>query len=558
MTDRKKWILVVLSCALFFGMLLQIPQFLYFVQPESKGILVQLNSDEYQYLARLEEALTGRPEQSAQPYLGDPYASGMHFALIEQAEGALFRWTKWRAATVFQVLDSVVPVLLFIALLAFFRLAGFTRKRSLMGAFLFMLPLLYSLNRPIHQRESFLLVLSTILLMMWALERRSLPATLLGGAMLGALFGAYLWAWMFAWTYAGLLLLWELSAWWRQRSSISFRRSRAGWMLLLLIAGVAAASPFIVSILHSMRNPFYADVAFRQGMHFTHLPESWIYSSLFLLMSVVLLFARRKMPELQGRKQYAILFPMAVFVVINQQAIHGQVIAFTSHFTFAIALASVCAFLLSISIFGAGLRTHSGLRTREGVLLLSLGASALMIAAIAWDNRPVLTQFEVRPSRFSEQHFSTLLPVLDALPRTRILSDSTTSAFIAASTQHDIVMSIYLESVFLTNEEIAERWCLAVLPLTRAQRNIGGQMHLIWPDANAANRGTDVREREVKLVEEACSRMDRDPKGMIQRYGIQYVLWDVKRNPEWDLKRLKVALTKVEEDKGNWVLYKID
>ncbi|MDD5103098.1 MAG: hypothetical protein PHX93_01725 [Candidatus Peribacteraceae bacterium] len=552
MTDRTKWFFIVGGCALLLAAILQVPQLLYSMQPESQGVLVHLNSDEYQYLARLEEALTGRPEQSAQPYVGDPYVSGMHFALIEQVEGMLFRWTGWRAATVFQILDSVVPVLLFLSLLLFFRLAGFSRRRTLGGALFFMLPLLYSLNRPIHQRESFLLVLSAILLMMWALERRSLAATLLGGALLGVLFGVYLWAWMFAWTYAGLLLLWELAAWWRQRSSVSFRRSRARRMFLLLTVGVIAASPFIISILHSMQNPLYAEVAFRQGMHFTHLPESWIYSSLFLLMSLVLLFARRRMPELQGSKQYAILFPMAVFVVINQQVVHGHVLAFTSHFTFAIALASVCAFLLSSSVFSAGNRMRERM-----LLIIPLAASTLMLAAITWDNRPVLTQFSVRPIRFSEQHFSTLLPVLDALPRTRILSDSTTSAFISSSTQHDIVMSIYLESAFYKSEEIAERWCLTVLPLPPEQRRIDEQIHLVWPDANAANRGTDVREREVRMVEEACRRLDSDPKAALGKYGVQYVLWDVLRYPDWDVKRLKVPLTLVSEDEGKWVLYKV-
>jgi len=550
MKDRMKWILVVSLCALSLGVVLQIPQFLYWIQPASQGILVHLNSDEYQYLARLEEALTGRPEQAAQPYLGDPYAGGMHFALIEQAEGVLFGWTGWRAATVFQVLDSVIPVLLFLALLSFLRLCGFSRKRSLLGAFLFLIPLFYSLNRPIHQRESFFLVLVTILLVLLSLERRSVVAGLGAGIALGVFFGVYLWAWMFAWTYVGLLLLWELIAWWRQRGRVALFRSRAGRLILFLIVGLAVASPFIVSILGSMRNPLYAEVAFRQGMHLTRLPESWIYSTLFLLMSLVLLFARRRMPELQGSKQYAILFPMAVCVVINQQVVHGQVIAFTSHFTFAIALASVCAFLLSIEVFRAGSRIRR-------VLLLSFGASALMIAAIAWDNRPVLTQFEVRPGRYAEQHFSTLLPVLDALPRTRILSDSGTSAFISSSTQHDIVMSIYLESAFLTHEEIAERVCLGFLPLAPAERRISDQFQLVWPDANAANRGTDAREREVRLVEEACRRVDADPEGMLRKFGVDYVLWDVPRNPQWDLKRLKIPLTKIDEDPGNWVLYKI-
>ncbi|MFH0851703.1 MAG: hypothetical protein V1876_03050 [Candidatus Peregrinibacteria bacterium] len=544
MTDRVKWFLIVCGCALLPGIILQVPQILHSIHPLSKGILVHLNSDEYQYLARVEEALTGRPGQAAQPYVGDPYVPGMHFALVEQTEGLLFRWTGWRAATVAQVMDTVIPFLLFLALFAFFRLAAFSRPRSLAGAWLFVLPLFYSLNRPIHPRESFLLVLVTILLCILTVERRKAGIAVAAGVMLGLLFGAYLWAWMFAWTYTVLLFLWEILLWRKERSHVPFRRSRAGLLVLAMAAGVIVANPFLVSIIRSMRHPLYGEMAFRQGMFFTRLPESWIYSALFLLMSAVLLLARRRVPELQGAKRFAILFPVAVAVVINQQVVHGHVLAFTSHFTFAIAFASVCVFLLSTQRF-------------RPVFLIALGASALMLTAIAWDNRPGWKLFNVRTDRFYEQHFATLLPVLDGMPRTRILSDATTSDFLGASTQHDIVSSVYLESAFYTSEEIAERWCLTVLPLPPEQRHIDQRLHLVWPDANAANRGTDVREREVKLVEEACQRMDSDPKGALKKYGVQYVLWDELRSPEWDLKRLKASLTKVEEDKGNWMLYKV-
>lgn len=568
MTDRIRWALLMTGCALFLGVALQIPQWMYILHPQFRGILVHLNSDEYQYLARLEEALTGRPEQSAQPYVGDPYAQGMHYAFIEQAEGMLFGWTGWRAATVFQVMDGVIPPLLFFAVIFFFRLSGFSRRSALGGALLFVLPLFYSLNRPIHQRESFLLVLSTILCVMLAMEKKSRFFTVLAGAALGALFGVYLWAWMFAWTYVGLLLFVELFAWLRQRERLPFLNTRLWTVVCVVGVGVIAALPFLAGIMRGMQHPLYAEMAFRQGMHFTRLPESWIYSLLFLFMSVVLLLMRRKVKELQGPKMYAILFPVAVFVVINQQVIHGHVIAFTSHFTFAIALASVCAFLLSLpSIEGIfGNRTHDGNRTHEEhrtqgrvllVLLSSLGVASLMLAAIAWDNRPGWRLFDEDAGRLDEQHFGSLLPILDAMPRTRILSDSGSSGFISSSTQHDIVSSIYLESAFMTSEEIAERWCLTVLPLPPAERRISEQIHLVWPDANAANRGTDVREREVKMVEAACKKLDADPPAALRRYGVSYILWDRKRQPLWELKRLKVPLTQVAEDSGGWVLYSI-
>jgi hypothetical protein len=266
--------------------------------------------------------------------------------------------------------------------------------------------------------------------------------------------------------------------------------------------------------------------------------------------------ARQRHPSLQGRKQYAILFPMAVFVAIDQQVIHGHVIAFTPHFAFAIALASVCSFLFASFLV---LPPREGHETGEmnWWLLLPLGASVLMLGGITWDNRHVLKQFTIRSARFNEQHFATLLPVLDALPRTRILSDDSTSAFIAASTRHDIVSSIYLESAFLSSEEIAERWCLTVLPLAPEERHIRERVHLVWPDANAANRGTDAREREVRLVEEACRRVDADPAGALEKYGVRYALWDVKQRLWWDPRKFKMPLVRVAEDQGKWELYKV-
>jgi len=522
---------------------MQLPQLIAQLRPESRGVLIYINSDEPQYLARIEEVLTGRTEQAAQPYLGDPYVPGMHFALIEQAEGLLFRWTGWRAATVYQLMDSVVPVLLFLALWAFFRLCGFSRRRSLVGVLLFTLPLLYSLNRPIHPRTSFLLALSTILLAILALERRRMLLALFSGILLGMLVGAYLWSWMFAWTYIVILTAWEIIAWVRLHPRPLFLQSRLAVLVVLLGAGAAAATPFVANILLLMRHPFYEEVSFRQGVFLSHRPESWIYFALFLCMSLGVIDAARRHSEFIKEKKYALLMPVTALIVINQQMIHGHILAFTSHFTFVDTLGAVSALLLCSLFFSRR-------------LLVPLLCSILFLGGITYDNRPILQRL-MHPHAEENQQFASLVPLLDALPRSRILSSPGASSFVSSFTQHDVLYSIYLESALMSSEEIARRYCVMLLPLAPRQRDLANAQ-VVWPDADAANRGTDVREREVAILQRECAIADADPAATLRQFGVRYVLWDEKTMPQWDLERLKVKLKRVAGENGQWSLFSVE
>ena len=545
MTDRLRWALIIGSVALVLGIVMEIPQFLYIINPASRGVLVTLNTDESLYRARVEEALVGTPSHATQPFTGEPWAPGAQFALIEQVEGLAFRWTGWRAATVLQIMDFVIPVLLFLTIFALLRFAQFGRKRSLFGALLFLLPVLYGLNRPVHQRTSFLLVLVTILLVAHALERRNLWWALAGGFLLGTLQGVYLWSWMFAWIYMGLLFLWELIVWWRSRPREKLRDSRFGTLIVLCIIGAISAFPYVFLTFKFSQFPLYQDMAWRQALHAGRWPESWIYSLLFLAMSAGLLFAVRSKPELAGRKRFILLFPLAVLVDINQQLIHGHIFLFTSHSVFPVFFGAVCAFLLG-TLF---------LQSRW--LLLPFLAALPMIGGIAWDNRYVFSQFDGGAYRIAEDHFASLLPVLDALPRAVILSDLDTSAFIAGMTRHDILSIIYLDSALMSNQELAERICLGLIPLPPEQRDIDGRIHLIWPEADRVRPEEHAREREVSLVKSTCAAEDKDPVYYLRKYNVRYVVWDVKRSPEWDPTRLKVKLEKDSEDPGAWVLFRV-
>ncbi len=523
------------------AVVMQIPQWLHRSDPRSQGIPVHLNSDEHLYLARVEEALAGRPEQSAEAIVGDSRIVSANPAFLEQLEGTVFRWSGWHAPAVQQAMDSVTPPLVFLLLTVFFLLCGFPRRFAYAGALLFVLIEMYSLNRPVQQRDSFLLLLLALTGIIAGLERRFIFG-LLGGMALGLLTGAYFWGWTFGWAWFGILFLLEGAAWLRRRTPGARHRVLA--LLAFGVTALLATLPALPELSRVLQHPLYAFAQFRSGMRFSHMPESWVYSALFAAMVAGVLAEGIVRPVQARRHRYAVITIVTAFIVIHQQALHGVVFDFVSHYLFSLAAAAVGVLLFALT-----------LRSRPA--LLAGAAAAVYLCGLAWDGRHVMSQYRVRADRFGEQHLSTLLPALDALPRMRILSDPQTSLFLAGSTRHDVVYTVYLQNALMTHDELARRYCLTQLPLDPGQRSIATTHPLIYPAAERAFRDDpSVRTEEVRLVETACAAVDRDPSAALARFGVQAILWDEQRHPEWNLGRLDIALQKTGSGSG-WSLWSL-
>ncbi|MBU0766685.1 hypothetical protein KKF55_02790 [Patescibacteria group bacterium] len=546
MRTSWRWPIILGVSSIVIAVFMQVPQFLHQIHPDSKGVLVTLNSDEHYYLARVQEALSGRGEQASEAFVGDPDIVGTQLALIERLYGVLFYWTGLRASGVFQVMDSVLPVLIFLGLFFFFQLCGFTRKQALFGAILFVVIEAYNLNRPIHMRASFFAMLMTLICIAAGITRRR-SFGILGGVLLGVLIGVYFWSWSFAWLWWGIYFVWELGEFVWQRRVLGVGRGALGiWKKLLIIGvvGLVAALPFIWNLYSVMQHPLSEYGVFRSGMHPSRMPESWIYSALFAVMTVGVLMTVRKRYEQLRPYRAGIVTVLTAFGFMNQQVIHGTIFMFVSHSIFSLLLAPIVVLLLAWT-----------LRTKW--MIIAALAACIYLAGIGYDGRYVLGQWTVIPGRFADQHFATLLPVLDELPRVRILSDPDSTAFIASYTHHDVVYSIYLKNVLMTHKEIAERFCTLQIPTNPDDCDFENIDHLIHPEANAVFGDPSIRENELKLINEACAEADRDPAAFLKKFDVQYVLWDEKRQPDWDLRRFRVPLEKVVQGEG-WSLWGID
>lgn len=570
MRAQLQWLLILLSGALLLAVLMQGPQWLAQQQPAFQGIPVTLNSDEEIYLARVQEALSGRPERAAEAFTGHPNLVGTQAAFIESLYGRLFAFTGWRAWHVLTFLDAIIPALLFLSLYIFFRLCGFNRWVSLGGATAFCLIELYNLNRPIHMRSSWLVMLWGLNGTLLALRHRIMWA-FVGGALIGLSIGIYVWTFTFAWIWLGLFFLVEFGEWATQQYrahqradglwSRIMRRTRAAlwwlrprkpvfakrrWEILFIVAlvGVLVGLPFIAQIIQTSLHPYYEFGVWRSGMHPGHMPESWPYSILFGLMVVALAMIHLKDWQRLAPYRPAVITTLAAFVYMNQQVIHGTVFNFVSHGIFSLLLGALCVLLIAM-------------QTRPLWLWLGVMSAVVYCSAIAYDGRFVLQQWQAASRDYSQQHLATALPVLDELPRGRFVSDPKTLALIAGATKHDVVYSVYLKNILMPHVEIAARYCLTQLPVPPAERNITDQHHLVHPDANAAFGDPTIREQEVAMVEAACRELDLDPAAALQVFEVQYVLWNKQAHPEWNLERLQTSLTLIQES-DTWSLWQID
>ena len=526
-----KYTVPLLVFSVFLAGIMQVPQWKHQHHPDAQGVLVSLNSDESIYLARVQESLSGRPELSAEAFIGYDSVEGSQFAPIERLYGTVFRFTGMNAAGVFRIMDSVIPVLIFLSLFFFFQLCGFDKRSAFIGAALFCVLQLYNLSRPIHMRASFLVMLWA-LIGLTAAYRQKWWGMAVGGLLLGLLVGVYVWSFMFAWAYWGALLL---VGFWLHRESCRF-------ILFTGLIGFLAAIPAVMQYMELLSHPLYEAAQFRSGIHPSRLPESLAYSGAFLLMlfGVSISFSHYK----NACKRYVpvLALVLAAVVYMNQQVVHGQTFNFVSHGIFSLMAAAIAVALLIIEL-------------RPKWLLLSTLAAAVYIAAIAHDGRYIMNQWSVSAESMKDQHLASLFEELDDMKRMRIMSDPHTSALIAGFTKHDVVYSVYLKNVLLTHKELALRYCLTQLPLKPSDRHTEDQEHLIYPDAVSAFKG-DTRDEEVALVMASCTELDLDPALALEVFEVSHVLWNKQEQPAWDIDRLGIKRKTIAET-DTWALYQI-
>jgi hypothetical protein len=548
--EGQRWKFLVIGTAVVLGILVSMPQWLHKIDDRYRGVSVHLNSDEFSYLPRLQQALIGRLDELGTAVTGgEEYLPILQPGLIEGVYGVFFAPFTTRASKVFDWMDMFIPFVLFLTLVGFLRVCGMSRKYAYITAVLFCLLQLYGLGRPIHQRTSFLLSLLSIWGLISGLEKRKLWG-FLGGALMGLLVGVYFWSWTFVWTYLGvliLIMLWDLR---RKRIADIGERLAKIWKLFLFGGvGVLVATPFFWRTYLLSQHPLFEEVFFRSGMGKSHMPESIPWSVLFLFMAVGVSMLWGKGGGGRQKDMYLVGFIVTAFAVLNQHVVHGVRFLFASHYLMFLVFAGVCALVYTWSVWSS---SHEKSRAVALLSVVTMGASLLFLSGIAYDNRHLIDQWRVDDADFNQQDLASMVPVLNQLERTVIMADPLTSAFIASHTHHDVLYTYYIQHEMRSHEELAERYCLTQVPLPLDKRRPADEPVLIYGAAYDAIDDPvmkeDVRREELKLVERTCSDVNWNFEKYLQKYNVSHVLWRLNElnlpiqriggNPNWGLWRL--------------------
>lgn len=554
--EGQYWYGSVLLSALVLGALVSMPYVLHILDDRYQGVSVHFNADEFSYMPRVQQVLIGHPEEMGVAVTGGQKLPVLQPALIEDVYGTVFRFFGVKhASTVFTVMDFFVPFFLFIVLVGFLRSCGLSRKQSWTAAVLFSALQLYSLNRPVHQGASFLLSILAMWGIIEGVERRMFWG-FLGGALMGILVGVYFWSWTYVWCWFGLLVIYVLLSLCAGKLHIHSRTLLAKLFMFGLFALIVAL-PFFWQTYQVTQYPLFTEAFFRSGMGKSHIPESWPWTLLFAVMAVgmIILWQKRRRDE---RMIYAVCTVVTAFVVLNQHIIHGTRFLFASHYLMFLVFAGVITLIHAwSSIFPC----HSELyRRTQWKNVFVFFCVLLFLFGIAYDNRSLIAQWRIDADDFEEQHLASVLPILDVLDRAVILSDPQTSSFIASHTQHDVLFTHYVQHQLLSHQEIAERYCLTQIALLPKERRPEDELVLVYGAAydaifDLAERQR-VRTQELKLVSDVCTEVDLHVADFLKHYGVQYILWDQKRHPQWRIERLGLRLKQMEKGE-EWRLWKL-
>ncbi len=508
------------------------------LDPRNLGFPLYYGSDFSHYLVRLEQGIVEPWSDTSNGIFSVPDSPpGFQPGGMEQIVGFLFSWTHWPAVSVMVLLSVLfgactVPLLQLLLIRT-----GLSARSALAGGLLYFFLFLGPLEKFVHSSWSLPLSLASLLLLWRFWDKQTIGRAVVAGLILGLLPHVYLWGWTFVWSTAGLLSLFALVRW-------KDRRTERGLLFgLLWLCAIAVSAPYFLHIIHLSADPLSREVAERSSVIFSRGIESYPRSILTLLLALsAFMMCGRKSAKAKETLIPVVCICLSTFVVLHQQFIHDRVISFSTHYY---------PYLCVAALLFAGALIARWKWTMSSSFSLLLCLLFLGAAFVDYGGRFQMT-FGINPRRYEFQHFSTLLPVLQADPSKEVvLTDLDSALMVASSTRHDVVFTEHTRHLLISTDEYAERYCVSEL--------FDQVSHPEWIAYILQETGRLGRVREKEMYNErlatataACLRVRMDPVQYIKKYGITLLLWDEKHHPEW---MIDPTLFKIQKQGDGWSIW---
>lgn len=539
MSDRSYRALLGLSYAAGVVVLF-IQPILGYLNGVPRGMLPFRGPDESLYLIRLQEGLLDPAADTTNGiWSGAHDTVGMQMALMERIAGWIFGWTGLDSLWVGLIVTAFLAPTAILLAAALMRRCGASRLQAFAGAVAFFI-VMGLLRRFFNPSWSMPLTMLCLLLLWRWWERLRWRDLLPAGMILGLLPGVYFWSWTYAWAVYGLLGAFVLDAWRRPDARKRLTQYVANGAFTLVVASPLLYRTYAVSL-----DPLFEESSLRMGLIHARQLESLPRSLLILLVAAggFALFRHR-----EDRHRMAPLLAMAIgaFAVMHQQFVHGRIMSFSSHYYWYLCLSAA---LMLAAILG-----RKCWRRPEAIIA---GCASLVLLGAAWfDYHGRLTLLRAPTGWAMEfHHLTPAILRLRESPRETVLSDNWTATHVAVLTDDDVVSTDYDRILLLSNREYIERYCLSEAfgtgPINTAYiRTFNHEK------SRAGREQTDAYAEMLEdMANDICPRVDADIQAYLRTYEVTTVLWNERRQPEWDLNRPYLRL---REQGDGWSLWDVE
>lgn len=530
--------------------------------PNFQGIYKSVNLDEQYYMARARDIIDGHSLLS-NPYLYE-YKNGqpMQFWLPDFLLAKPLALLRIDLHKGFFFYDFLLPFLLVLSSYGVFLKITKSVPISAIGTlFLHLGMFLSEFGRAPSPQLIFIFWLLLLLFWLKFLENPSVFNTVALGTSFGLLFHIYPYYWTF---YAAAFFIFICLNLFLKKD-IPLNR----YFFAFAIAAVIFI-PYFISLFKSMQLPYFADSVARVGMIDSRFPAGRrvVMWNLFTLLLYAFLY-RKKIIDFGGK---TLLFAggcLAVIAVVNQHLITGKYLQFSNHYWQLGAFWSVFAAAYGLSLW---LKRMSE-KTRR------IAFSAVGIIAIASVYAPLANAYDVRYSQIEieRQDYAPMLAWLNknAESEETVYAGSELSYLIPIYTANNVFYAGMAGLHFMPNSEFQERYVL---------NNYWDDYNIAYVNNNHyALKGAYYRSkqwhnltknnyRKVLFLQPVQYKMlpaeeigafinfaeqikSAGLEEQLNKYRVDYVIWDKEKNPEWKISQIKSA--KPVYDSGRFAVYNL-
>jgi len=367
------------------------------------------------------------------------------------------------------------------------------------------------------------------------------------GLLLGSLYFVYFYNWSFLFVVLGCSVL--LALLYRQRDIAVLNG-------LIVAASAPFGIPYIVLVRRVFQSPFFADLGPRYGMVYTHLPESlprMCVAAVAVLL--IALFIRRANLQKQRVALGVLCLVAANLIYPNSQIITGTSYGFAIHWSFM----PVFLFSLGSAFLYPFLKRSAGKNYRWTNILAILFILLFVAASVRLSSfrHPPINEAKIQ-SFISVQRYGPILRFLQtSTPKDSVvLTDDKLSYIIPAFTHNFVYYINFIQCAPASNREIAERYLLSgqFNPKLFEDEELGigipPKWQIFWEARYHIEETPLYRflfgeqespysvEKERAYAREVLT--DLESSGGINaealnRYRLDYVIWDKKLHPDWTI-----------------------